>query len=64
MKRKDLERHLRVQGCGLLREGSRHSVFYNSKTNALSTIPRHTEIEIFLVRKVCKDLGIKIPKGR
>jgi predicted RNA binding protein YcfA (HicA-like mRNA interferase family) len=62
MKRRELLRHLMAQGCGLLREGSRHSVFCNPKTNTTSTVPRHSEIDDFLARKICRDLRIPPPK--
>jgi mRNA interferase HicA len=62
MKRRDLVRHLAVHGCELLREGSRHSVFYNPKTNRTSSVPRHSEINDFLARKICRDLGIPEPE--
>ena len=62
MKRRELLRHLVAQGCQLLREGSRHSVFYNPKENTTSTVPRHREIDEFLARKICRDLRIRPPK--
>jgi mRNA interferase HicA len=62
MKRRDFLRHLATQGCELLREGSRHAIFFNPRTNATSSVPRHTEINDFLVRKICRDLGIPSPK--
>ena len=61
MKRRDLEHHLRKQGCELLREGARHSVYYNSASGATSTLPRHREINDFLARKICRDLDIPEP---
>jgi len=62
MKRRELERHLAEHGCRLLREGARHSVFYNPQENLTSTIPRHKEIDEFLARKICPDLKIPPPK--
>lgn len=59
MKRIDLIRHLRVNGCILLREGANHSVFFNVITKRVSTVPRHREIDDFLARKICRDLGIE-----
>jgi predicted RNA binding protein YcfA (HicA-like mRNA interferase family) len=59
MKRRQLLTHLRKQGCLLLREGKKHSVYYNPDNNKTSTVPRHNEINDFLVRKICRDLGIK-----
>jgi len=61
MKRRDLIRHLLAHGCELLREGARHSIYFNPATNASSSVPRHTEIHEFLARKICRDLGIPTP---
>ncbi len=58
MKRKDLISYLQKNGCVLLREGAKHTVFSNPKTNRVSTIPRHNEINDFLAKKICKDLDI------
>ena len=58
MKRSRLLRHLRRQGCYLLREGKKHSVFVNPGSNRTSTVPRHREINDFLVAKICRDLDI------
>jgi len=62
MKRKDLIKHIRKNGCIFIREGARHSVFFNPLTNRISTVPRHTEINNFLAKKICQDLGIENPK--
>ncbi|MAG28761.1 addiction module toxin, HicA family [bacterium] len=62
MKRIDLIRHLRKHGCMLLREGANHSVFFHAITKRVSTVPRHREIDNFLSRKICRDLGIDEPK--
>ncbi len=58
MNRRTLLIHLRENECLLLREGKRHSVFYNPKSGRTSTVPRHSEIDDFLANKICKDLGI------
>jgi len=58
MKRADLVRHLTKEGCTLVREGSRHSVFVNIVTKRSSSVPRHKEINNFTVRKICRDLGV------
>ena len=60
MKRQALLKHLREQGCELLREGSKHSWWYNSALNKRSAVPRHTEIIETLARKICKDLGVPL----
>ena len=61
MKRRDLIRHLETHGCQLLREGGKHSVYWNPASRKVSTVPRHTEINDFLARKVCRDLEIPLP---
>jgi predicted RNA binding protein YcfA (HicA-like mRNA interferase family) len=61
MKRRELVRHLQVHGCELLREGSRHSVFVNRAKGKSSTIPRHSEVNEFTARKICRDLEIPEP---
>jgi mRNA interferase HicA len=61
MKRRDLLRHLEKNGCVLLREGGRHTVYLNLKEKKASTIPRHNEISDFLAKKICKDLGVPQP---
>ncbi len=60
MKRIDLVRHLESQGCRLLREGARHSV-YVSPAGKVATVPRHREINEFLARKICRDLEVLAP---
>lgn len=62
MKRKDLLKLLRSQGCEMLREGSRHSWWWNPDSNKRSAIPRHSEIKDILAKKICKDLGVKSNK--
>jgi mRNA interferase HicA len=61
MKRRELLRHLRDSGCDLYREGGRHSVYWNPSNRRTSTVPRHAEINDFLARKICRDLGIAEP---
>jgi len=61
VKRRALVRHLEERGCELLREGANHSIFVNRATAKTSTVPRHSEINDDLARKICKDLGIPVP---
>lgn len=61
MKRHDLIRHIESYDCCLLREGGKHSVHYNPRNNQTTAIPRHREINDFLIRKICRDLGIPEP---
>ncbi|SLM33184.1 YcfA family protein [Desulfamplus magnetovallimortis] len=58
MKRKAFLKHLRKYGCDLLREGGSHSWWYHMESGKKSSVPRHSEIDDMLTRKICKDLGI------
>jgi len=62
MKRVKLVKFLKKNNCTLLREGSKHSMFYNTINGDKTTIPRHDEINTFLAQKICKDLRIEKPK--
>ena len=62
MKRTELLKHLRRHGCEFIREGHRHSWWGNASLNKRSSIPRHTEIDDSLAKKICKDLGIEPTK--
>lgn len=62
MKHTELHRHLLKNGCELLREGAKHSVWVNRAARAISTVPRKPEISVFVVRKICLDLHIPEPK--
>jgi len=59
MKRKILINYLLREGCIFIREGAKHSVFFNAQTRRSSTIPRYKEVNDFLAKKICRDLGIK-----
>ncbi|MFO7884186.1 MAG: type II toxin-antitoxin system HicA family toxin [Thermodesulfobacteriota bacterium] len=56
MKRRDLERKLRMAGCYLKREGSSHSLWINPKIGVVEAVPRHKEIKEPLARKILKNL--------
>jgi mRNA interferase HicA len=58
MKLVDLVRHLEAHGCNPLRDRGKHSVYVNPANNWTSAVPRHREINDFLARKICRDLGI------
>lgn len=60
MKRRALVRHLEQNGCRLLREGGNHSIFVGP-AGRTSTVPRHTDINDGLAKKICKDLGVPEP---
>jgi predicted RNA binding protein YcfA (HicA-like mRNA interferase family) len=57
MKRRDLERRLRMAGCVLKREGASHSIWINPTTGVKEAIPRHTEIKEPLASKILASLG-------
>jgi hypothetical protein len=62
MKRKDLINWLILHGCIFEREGNKHTVYYNPESKKATTLPRHTEINTFTARGICKDLNIPIIK--
>ncbi len=62
MKRRDLERHLRAQGCRQIDEGGNHSR-WAGPGGARSVMPRHREIDFALARKICAQLDVSQPTG-
>jgi len=64
MNRGALERHLRAHGCNVKREGENYTIWVNFASNLTAPIPRHQEIKIGLVHKICKMLGVVPPAGR
>ena len=61
MKRLDRIRHLEANGCILFRDRGKHTVYHNPTNNRVSAVPRHREVNEFLARKICRDLGIPQP---
>ena len=45
MKLAELERHLRLHGCVLYREGAAQSIWFNPALNKIASVPRHREIK-------------------
>jgi mRNA interferase HicA len=64
MKRRDLLRHLEMNGCYFLREGAKHSIYFNPTSRIQSGVPRHSEIKTFMAEKICKELGVPKPHGK
>jgi hypothetical protein len=62
VKRRDVVRHLEQNSCELLREGANHSIYVNRSKGKVSSVPRHREINEFLVVKICRDLEIPDPR--
>ena len=58
MKRQSLIKHLRKHGSSLKREGRSHSLWTNPDTGAVEAIPRHSEIDDRLARKICRGLSV------
>ena len=58
MKRRQVLKHLKSHGCEFLREGRNHTVYFNPAKGKTSTVPRHTEVDNTLAKKICKDLEI------
>jgi len=63
MKRRDLVRHVESRGCVLSREGSKHSIYKNPQSGEWASIARHAEIWSKMVGKICKQLGIPLPRS-
>jgi len=58
MKRSELLKQIKKEGCVLLRDGSRHDIYINPKTGQKQPIPRHSEIDNTLAKHIKKYLGI------
>lgn len=52
MQRRDLIKQIEANGYWLLRNGANHDIYTNGKRN--ETIPRHTDIDEMLARKILK----------
>jgi predicted RNA binding protein YcfA (HicA-like mRNA interferase family) len=61
MKRIDLDKHLKKNGCKLLREGANHSVWVNTLNDNQSTVPRHKDIDNRLCKNICKQPSVPVP---
>jgi predicted RNA binding protein YcfA (HicA-like mRNA interferase family) len=61
MKRIDLIRHLERNDCQLQREGKKHSLYINRRTQKSTAVPRHSEIPQGTARAICRALGIPTP---
>jgi mRNA interferase HicA len=57
MKKRELEKLLRIAGCYLKREGTSHSLWINPKTGVIEAVPRHSEIKEPLAKKILKSLN-------
>jgi len=58
VKRRELLDHLRRHGCVPHREGGRHSILVNPTNGRKAPVPRHSEIDNRLARKICEQLDV------
>lgn len=59
MKTQELVKLLRKNKCHILRNGSRHDIWYSDLTGKQFTVPRHkTEIPMGTLKNILKDAGI------
>lgn len=58
MKTNVLLKHLIKNGCKLYRHGSNHDIWINPKTNIITSVPRHPNVNEITAKKICKQLGI------
>jgi len=64
MKRRELLRHLEAAGCFCARDTGPHSIWKNAVTGQIQPVPRHTEIDSHLCRKICRMLSIADPPSK
>lgn len=58
MKRNAFLKYLKANDCILVREGSNHSLYINTKNGRKSTVGRHPELSNLMCKVICKQLGI------
>lgn len=59
MKTSELLKLLSKNGCYLIRNGSRHDIWFSPITNKQFAVPRHkTELKIKTLKNIMKDAGI------
>lgn len=60
MKTSELLKLLKKGNCKLIRNGSRHDVWYSEVTEKQFTVPRHkAEIPMGTLNNILKDAGLK-----
>jgi mRNA interferase HicA len=60
MKLRDVEKHLRANGCMFFEHGAKHDAWVNPANNMHTTVPRHREIPFPTVLSICKQLQIPL----
>ena len=59
MKRRELIAKLEQGGCLLVRHGGLHDIYKNPANGRIQPVPRHSEINELLARKILKTLTEK-----
>lgn len=60
MKTQELIKLLKKNKCYILRNGSRHDIWYSRITHKQFVVPRHkTEIPVGTLNNILKDAGMK-----
>lgn len=60
MKTQELVKMLKKNKCHILRNGSRHDIWYSEVTQKQFSIPRHkAEIPMGTLNNILKDAGLK-----
>jgi mRNA interferase HicA len=57
MKKGELLRRLKVQGCVFIKHGKKHDVYKNPRTGIEERIPRHNEINENLAKHIIANLS-------
>ncbi len=57
MKRRQLIAILEKSGCILLRHVGRHDIYHNPVNGKSQPIPRHSDVNEILAKKILKDLA-------
>ena len=60
MKTQELIKLLKKNKCYVLRNGSRHDIWFSERTGKQFTVPRHkAEIPVGTLNNILKDAGLK-----
>lgn len=57
---RDLEKHMRQEGCALLRQGSSHAIWWNPENQKRTSVPRHRELPLTTAKAICRQLEIPL----
>jgi hypothetical protein len=57
MKKGELLKRLKAQGCIFVKHGKKHDVYINPRTKAKEHIPRHNDINEILAGIIIKNLS-------